>query len=136
LVIRWLKFNAVGMLGAVVQLGVLALLTRLGVHYLIATALAVETALLHNFVWHVRWTWLDRPATSRWGALWRFQVANGAISLLSNLVLMRLFTGSLGWPVLMANLIAIAITSAVNFLLGDRWVFARQSGATPAGRSS
>ena len=27
--------------------------------------LAVETALLHNFVWHERWTWADRKAGAR-----------------------------------------------------------------------
>jgi putative flippase GtrA len=40
---------------------------------------------------------------------------------------MRLFTGWLGIPALPANLMAIALTSTVNFLLGDRWVFARKS---------
>jgi putative flippase GtrA len=116
---QWLKFNAVGMVGALVQLGMLALLTRLSVHYLIATAIAVETAVLHNYFWHVRWTWRGRS-----GSLWRFHAANGAVSLLSNLLLMRLFAGWLGIPVVAANVLAIGITSVVNFLLGDRWVFA------------
>ena len=49
---RWLKFNAVGVLGAGVQLCVLAALHRWGVHYLLATALAVESAVLHNYLWH------------------------------------------------------------------------------------
>jgi putative flippase GtrA len=124
-VIRWFKFNAVGALGAIVQLGALALLTRAGMHYLIATAVAVETAVLHNFAWHLRWTWLDRPPVSRTAALLRFHVANGFVSLVSNLILMRLFAGWLGLPVIVANLLAIAITSVVNFALGDRWVFAR-----------
>jgi len=46
--IRWLKFNAVGAGGVAVQLAFLALLVRLGVHYLLATALAVEAAVLQN----------------------------------------------------------------------------------------
>ena len=122
---RWLKFNAVGIAGAVVQLGVLALLTKAEVHYLIATAIAVEIAVLHNYFWHLRWTWLDRPPASRVAALLRFNLANGAVSLVSNLVLMRVFTGWLGLPVIAANVLAIAITSVVNFFIGDRWVFAR-----------
>src|SRR5712671_916669 len=123
---RWLKFNAVGIAGAVVQIGVLALLTRADVHYLIATAIAVEAAVLHNYFWHLRWTWLDRPPASRLAALVRFNLANGAVSLVSNLVLMRVFTGWLGLPVIVANVLAIAITSVVSFFIGDRWVFARQ----------
>lgn len=118
--IRWLKFNAVGVLGAGVQLAVLWLLVRLGVHYLVATALAVEAAVLHNYAWHMRWTCVDRP-----GSLWRFHLANGMVSLVSNLILMRVFTGWLGIPPVAANVLAIALTSVVNFLLGDRWVFPR-----------
>ena len=54
---RWLKFNAVGALGMAVQLGSLGFFVRvLGLHYLLATALAVEVAVLHNFIWHRRWT--------------------------------------------------------------------------------
>ena len=47
LALRWLKFNLVGGLGIVVQLVALALLRR-WMHYLAATALAVELALLHT----------------------------------------------------------------------------------------
>ena len=57
---RWLKFNAVGALGMIVQLGSLGLLIHvLGMHYMLATALAVEAAVLHNFLWHRRWTWAE-----------------------------------------------------------------------------
>ena len=123
MVIRWLKFNTVGALGAVVQLGSLWLWNRLGVHYLIATALAVELAVLHNYVWHIHWTWADRPDRFSWRSLVRFHLGNGLVSLCSNLVLMRIFTGVLGFPVLLANLAAITITSLVNYFVGDRWVF-------------
>ena len=116
--IRWLKFNAVGIAGAAIQVILVWLLTRGGVHYLIATAIAVEVAILHNFYWHVRWTWKGRHPS-----LLRFHLANGLVSILSNLALMRLFTGGMGIGPVPANLAAISITSLANFLLGDRWVF-------------
>ena len=119
---RWLKFNAIGLIGAGVQLVALQVLVKLGVHYLLATALAVETAILHNYFWHVRWTWRGRA-----GSLWRFHLGNGLVSLVSNVALMRLATGWLGAPVLPANIAAIAITSVVNFFIGDRWVFSLNS---------
>jgi dolichol-phosphate mannosyltransferase len=121
--IRWLKFNAIGATGAVLQLALLALLVRLGVHYLVATALAVEAAVLQNYYWHTRWTWKGRD-----GNLWRFHLANGLISVISNLALMRVFTGWLGIRPIPANLMAITLTSVVNFLFGDRWVFQPPSG--------
>ena len=121
--IRWLRFNAVGILGAGVQVSVLALLTAAGLHYLLSTALAVETAVLHNYAWHRAWTWKDRPGRAR--ELLRFHLANGLTSLASNLLLMSVLTGRLGLKPALANLIAITLTSLINFVLGDRWVFPR-----------
>lgn len=118
--LRWLKFNLVGAAGVLVQVGILDLLVKLGVHYLVATALAVESAVLQNYYWHVRWTWKECH-----GSLWRFHLANGLISVMSNLVWMRVFTGWLGLPPVPANLMAIALTSVANFLFSERWVFQR-----------
>lgn len=123
--IRWLKFNAVGIAGAALQLTLVWMLTRSGVHYLLATAIAVEAAILHNFFWHARWTWKDRRPS-----LLRFHLANGLTSMISNLVLMKLFTGVLGAGPVPSNLAAIGLTSFANFFLGDRWVFLSR-GSTP-----
>ena len=81
---RWTIFNAVGVLGFLVQLGVLTLLLGTGLHYVVATTLAVEAAILHNFCWHSRWTWRDRPRVDSTATLWRFHLANGLISLVGN----------------------------------------------------
>lgn len=121
---RWWKFNAVGIGGAVLQVSLLWALEQAGANYLIATAVAVEAALLHNFYWHARWTWRDRQPS-----LLRFHLANGLVSIVSNLVWMRVFAGWLGMPVIAANLLAITMTSCVNFVLGDRWVFDRAPNA-------
>ena len=91
---RGLAFCAVGALGIAVQLGALDALTHVaGLHYLPATALAVEAAVLHNFLWHERWTWSDRTVRGKsasWTRLWRFNAANGGISMVGNLVVMQI----------------------------------------------
>ena len=126
MVLRWLKFNLIGIGGSVLQLWVLHLLLQAEVHYLEATALGVEAALLHNFAWHQRFTWADRP-TDELGEvvarLVRFHLSNGAVSIVGNVVLMRWLRGGMGVPVLLANLVAIGVCSLVNFVLGDRFVF-------------
>jgi len=131
---RWLKFSTVGLIGVGVQLAVLAALTKFGVNYLVATAVAVEIALLHNYAWHRRWTWADREA--RAGRLLRFHLANGLVSLISNLVWMRVLTGGLGVPAVPANLAAITVTSLLNFALGERWVFTRSAEGARGGVES
>jgi putative flippase GtrA len=113
-----------------VQLAVLALLIRAGLYYLPATAISVEAALLHNYAWHRRWTWADRVTLDADAArLLRFHVANGLVSLVSNLLWMRLLAGVWGIPVVTANVLAIGATSLLNFTLGERWVFKNRESA-------
>jgi dolichol-phosphate mannosyltransferase len=123
---RAAKFALVGAVGIAVQLGALELLTALGLHYLWATGLSVEAAVLHNFIWHQRFTWSDRGSSRSQDTalrLFRFHLSNGAISILGSLLLMRWFVGQFGMSVLVGNLLTIAACSAGNFLAGDRWVF-------------
>lgn len=126
---RWLRFNLVGAMGMAVQLSALAVLSRCdGGHYLFASAAAVELALLHNFALHLRVTWPDRRVGSAvLGQLVRFHLANGAVSLLGNLGLMRLLVGNAHLPILAANSFAVLCCSVVNFCLGHNWAFARQA---------
>jgi putative flippase GtrA len=91
---------------------------RLHIHYLVATVLAIEVALLHNYVWHRFWTWAGHG-----GSLWRFHLSNGLISFVSNLLLMRWFTGALHFPPVPSNLAAIAATSLLNYAFALKWVF-------------
>jgi putative flippase GtrA len=124
---RWLRFNAVGALGIGVQLAVLLGL-RSGFHlsYLLATAVAVEAAVVHNFLWHERYTWADRVEPS-WRKslprLLRFNLSNGAVSMVGNLALMKAMVGVGHVNYLVANGIAIAVCSLVNFLVSEEWVF-------------
>jgi putative flippase GtrA len=126
--IHWIKFNVVGVGGFVLQSGALFVLTQTTLHvtYLTATALAVELAVLHNFVWHERWTWRDRPAATALESLRRlvkFNITNGLVSLVGNLAFMALLVGRLGLPIAGANLISVGVCSICNFVLADRVAF-------------
>lgn len=132
--VRWLKFNFVGGLGIGVQFAALLLVKEvLHFHYLAATAIAVEAAVVHNFVWHEHFTWVDRTRSER-GVKWRqvlsrlvrFQLANGAVSLLGSLALMKLLVGLGHIDYRLANLIAIALCSVANFVVSNDWVFAME----------
>jgi putative flippase GtrA len=172
--VRWCKFNLVGGMGIVVQFAALLLLKSvLHFNYLLATAIAVEAAVIHNFVWHEQFTWVDRvsphsfgkettrirrrPQASRKNSkivaplgavtgptsspdcsaaaatseryrqsfrrLLRFNLTNGAVSILGNLALMKVMVGEGHMNYLLANAIAITLCSLANFLVSDAWVF-------------
>jgi len=122
--VRWLKFNAVGGVGIGVQLAVLAgLKSGLKLDYLLATALAVEAAVIHNFLWHERFTWADRVGKSNWSRFVKFNLTTGLFSIVGNLLLMKALVGWAGMNYMAANMATIALCSLVNFVVSDRVVF-------------
>ena len=124
---RWLKFNAVGAMGIVVQLLALALLLRLlEFHYIWATVLAVETAVVHNFFWHWGWTWADRRRGGlkyMAGTLLRFNLSNGMISLFGTVLCTGVLTGIFKLNPLLANVLSLGPCCVINYLVSDRLIF-------------
>ena len=107
--------------GAVAMLAVLK--TALHLDYLIATALAVEIAVIHNFLWHERFTWADR-AGAGFTRFLKFNLTTGLFSIAGNWLLMKLLVGLAHVNYLLANAITITACSVVNFLVSDGFVFA------------
>ncbi|HYU98622.1 MAG TPA: GtrA family protein [Pyrinomonadaceae bacterium] len=136
---HWIKFNVVGLLGFGLQSATLFILTHTvySISYLAATAVAVELAVLNNFVWHQRWTWNDRPSSAKketWRRLAKFNVTTGLVSLVGNLVLMSILVGRFGLPITGANVITVGACSILSFFLADRIAFdvtQTDSGALP-----
>ena len=123
---HFIRFNVASFAGILVQLATLWLLTsRAGIHYQAATLLAVAAAILHNFVWHWRWTWADRALTRRGAAhaFGLFALTNGAVSLGVNLMAMPLLVAGAGLPPVQANLLAITGAGLANFYLADTVAF-------------
>ena len=130
----WLKFNTVGFMGIGVQLLALAVLkSAVGLATVPATAIAVEAAVLHNFVWHECWTWKHRrlESGSTLARLLRFNAGNGLISIVGNVALMWLLASELPIHYLIANAVAIAVCSTVNFMVSDRLVFNERDRESP-----
>jgi len=108
---RWLAFSSVGTLGFGVQFAALLVLAgRFEINYLIATALAVELAILHNFLWHQRWTWSDRGtlgARHLLDRLVRFNAGTALTSFGGNLSLMWVFVSLFDIHYAAANVVAV-----------------------------
>ena len=139
---RFCTFIFVGWLGFVVQLVTLALLmSRAHWAWLPATIVAVEIAVIHNFIWHGLVTWKDRRFAGfarfarfgRFARFARFNIATGFASIGGNVALMAIYVGVFGLPPVAANALAVGTMSLVNFLLADRWVF--RGGTSPPRRT-
>jgi putative flippase GtrA len=119
----WGKFNGVGILGAGVQLLLIQLLHAAALPVSLATVVAVEITLIHNFYWHWHWTWPCSGINSWRRSFLRFQLSNGLISLLGNLIVTTLLVNKLGYSLGIANSLAILGCAGGNFLLAQYWVF-------------
>jgi putative flippase GtrA len=125
---RLTRFYAVGLLSLTVKLGILTLLVEWASWgYLWATALSVEAAIVHGFLWHHLWTWRDRrscvEARDLLVRLLRHNAVTGALALLANLALMRLLVGTIGLHYLLAGGVATALAGLANYFIADSLVF-------------
>jgi len=135
---RPVVFVLVGLAGYVLQtMALWLLMDRAGFPVVLATVAATEAAVLHNFVWHLRWTWADRPA--RWQAMWRrlvrFNVANGGVSLVGGAMMMALLVDAIGLHYLAANLVTVLACSVANYVASDRWVFGKAASVSGWGQT-
>jgi putative flippase GtrA len=124
------RFAGVGLIGWGVQVVALFGLTSAGVHYLLATALAVEFTVLHNFVWHELYTWRNTRAKSAAAValrLLRFNVTTAVVSIVGNVMLTALLVECLHVVPAVANALAVPVLSIVNYAVASRWIFASRS---------
>ena len=127
---RWGMFNVVGLAGFLVQITVLAALTRLGGwHYVPSTAFATALVVWQNYVLHARWTWGDRPPrTARERRLRPLRyVAAKSLSLAAHVTFTAVFVSQASLPPELGTMLSVGICAVFNYVAADRVIF-------PAGR--
>jgi len=131
---RFVRFALAGATGFVMQIAVVALLANwAGMNYLAATAIAVEAAIVINYLWHERYTWRDRPAMTtreRWLRLGRFNAMTAATSIVGSLILTAVLVESFNLQPIGANIVCVATLAVINFIGADKLVF--RTGAVAA----
>ena|SRR5688572_3832619 len=124
---KWLRFNAIGAMGVAVQLLVVIFVRYFfDVSPFVATFIAIQFALIHNFVWHQRWTWRNNRIAGRKACLKRFvrfHSSSGTISVVGTLGFTALLLQTLNLPYVVCNLMAIGACNIANFLFSHTFVF-------------
>ena len=125
---RWVRFNVIGIMGFVLQTVTLWTLVHWsGLSATVSVAIAVLVAVSHNFLWHERYTWHDRPRHERAWRWLSFNMSTGLISLITNVGLTLYVIKLTGLPVVASNIIAVISASLLNFVIADRLVFRKSS---------
>jgi dolichol-phosphate mannosyltransferase len=119
---RFLKFAAVGSIGAVLNLALLYALTEIGVFYLLSGLLGIEAGLLSNFFLNRSWTFRDRQTRGlgyMLTALYRDHAVR-FVGIVLNLVILWLLTSLFGVYYLISQVIGIAVAMLWNYG-GNQW---------------
>lgn len=145
---RFIKFGAVGASGTVINMAVLygaqeVLFTPIADFHTrlnFSIALAISLATINNFYWNRRLTWRDRQhplpplhlhlhphahghQQSALYLFFKYVMAAGLAIVLQSLLTKYL---ALSLHYIVANLVAIALSSVVNFVANDRLTFRRR----------
>ena len=114
---------AVGVSGSVVNLAVYAaLLHGLDIHYLLAAVGSFLVAVTNNYTWNRLWTFRHQRGHVAYQGL-RFLVVS-TLALAANLVVLFVLV-TLGLDEVIAQAIAIALVTPVNFAGNKLWSFRR-----------
>ena len=131
---RFVRFCLVGATGVVVNMGIFWWLKASGMlGTLRAGAVAVECAILNNFLWNELWTFKDRsqgaprPA-DRLRRLAHFHLICGVGAAIQLAILWALSI-RLGWHYLVSNAIAIGLVTFWNYGLNTTWTWTKLSHA-------
>ena len=126
--LRFARFCLVGLSGVLVNMGLLWLLTTFaGFYYLVSSAVAIETAVISNFLLNDRFTFSDRrtPGIAAFSRrLLKFNLVSLA-GVAINMGALWLLTEAFGVYYLFSNLCGIALATLWNYLVNNRWTWSR-----------
>jgi putative flippase GtrA len=119
------KFMIVAWLGMLVNTGCLYLFKGVfGIRLIPASILAIEIAIIHNFIWFRLWTWKDRPNKQPFfRQLIKFNVATGAVDFAANVTVLWSLATIVGIHYLVANILGMIAPPFIKFWLNERFIF-------------
>lgn len=120
---EFIKFAMVGVVNTIINLSVLYVLTEFfSVWYILSSLLAFLVALTNSFIMNTRGTFksnIKHKTATKYGKF--FMVS--AITALSNLFFLYLFTEFFGLWYMLSQVIAIVLTLMTNFIGNKFWTF-------------
>ncbi len=121
--IKIIKFCIVGILGVFVNLGILYLLTAIGLYYLISGAISIEISVLTNFFLNRAWTFKEEAKHVDIKKSIIKDHATRFIGIVINFLSLYIFTEILEMFYILSMLIGIILSTIWNFIGNSKWVW-------------
>jgi dolichol-phosphate mannosyltransferase len=124
--IRLFKFSLVGGIGAVINTCFLWLFTEVaGIYYLYSSIVAIEIAIVLQFIMNDRWTFKEQKTTHVAQFITRLVKSNiwRSSGLAVNIGVLYLLTEYAGMYYLLSNIVGIFCAFLLNYLLESRFTW-------------
>ena len=120
----FMKYSLVGVSGVFVNLGLYLFLTRYyEISEVVAPLIAIESALISNFILNNFWTFGKRITQSRIRVKFvKFHLVSGFSALINYSAFLTLFL-VFGLYDILANFIGIGLAAIVNYLINSNWTW-------------
>ena len=122
---QFLKFGIVGLSNTLIAYLIYAACIYIGLHYLLANAIAFGVSVLNAYYWSDRFVFKkgDDETRSAWWTLLKTYLAYGSTGLLLASLLLYLYVDRLGISEYIAQLLVLVITITLNFIINKYWSF-------------
>lgn len=123
--LQFIKFGIVGFLNTIISYVIYALLTYLGVYYVISNIIGFIASVLNSFFWNNRYVFKksDDEKRNPWWTLVKTFLAYSSTGLVLANVLLVLFVDKLEISKYIAPTIILVVTIPLNFLINKFWSF-------------
>jgi putative flippase GtrA len=127
---KLMRFQIVGFGGTLINLSCLWLLHgTLNINLLIAGAVSIELALIHNFTWHYFQTWkrrVKKTCPDYFLRLFKYNIITASIDFYLNLGILYLLVTFMELHYLAANLFAMSAGFLVKFAINETVIFKKE----------
>lgn len=124
---RILSFQLIGWIGTAVNLFILWLCyDLLSWPLLVSGALAIEIAIIHNFIWYYCWTWNDRVSftiQNFFTLFVRYNIVTAAIDFVIRLGILWILTEYVGIHYLISDVVGMFIAPLLKYITNDAYIF-------------
>lgn len=127
---RGIRFYVVGWIGMAVNSGCLYLMKSvLGIPLIPSSMIAIECAIIHNFILHRHWTWKERNGynTPFFKQLIIYNAMTGLVDFTVNVSVLFILTEFFGVYYMIANIVGMILGPLFKFWINDKVVFRKKA---------
>lgn len=122
---QFVKFGIVGLSNTFISYSVYAVLTYIGVYYVVSNVIAFVISVLNSFFWNNKYVFKKKDSETRnlWCTLTKTFLAYAVTGLLLANILLVFFVEKLAVSKYVAPILTLIITIPLNFLINKYWSF-------------